>query len=189
MAIRFHALEAISLSVPDAPRPIQEYLREIDTLVGAIADPERTKKLAPDQYQLQMRPIGFLDLYQFQPIVTLQIWCDRHGHVHIKSIDYQLRGLEAFMKGFCLEVKGLLRPVRHHRRWSLQGQADLQVKLELPPPLWLTPKVLIRKTGDRLLKEILQRIKKQLLTKLITDYEAWAETTGNYSGLSISPNP
>ncbi|MBV5257823.1 DUF1997 domain-containing protein [Synechococcus moorigangaii CMS01] len=174
MAIRFQALEVIALSVPEAPRPIQEYLQEVDYLVGAIADPERTEKIAPDQYRLQMRPIGFLDLYKFQPVVTLKIWCDRHHHVHIKSLDYQLRGLESLMKGFKLDVTGLLRPVLEQEKWLLQGQADLQVKLELPPPLWFTPKALVKKTGDRLLREILQRIKGQLLEKLVHDYHAWA---------------
>ncbi|MEB3225768.1 MAG: DUF1997 domain-containing protein [Synechococcus sp.] len=174
MAIRFQALEAIALAVPTAPRPIQEYLQEVDYLVGAIADPQRTTKVAPDQYQLQMRPIGFLDLYQFQPVVTLKIWCDRHCQVHIKSLDYQMRGLESLMKGFKLDVTGLLRPVAKQDQWLLQGQADLQVKLELPPPLWFAPKTLVKKTGDRLLQDILQRIKGKLLEKLVTDYHAWA---------------
>lgn len=174
MAIRFQALEAIALAVPTAPRPIQEYLQEVDYLVGAIADPQRTTKVAPDQYQLQMRPIGFLDLYQFQPVVTLKIWCDRHCQVHIKSLDYQMRGLESLMKGFKLDVTGLLRPVAKQDQWLLQGQADLQVKLELPPPLWFAPKTLVKKTGDRLLQDILQHIKGKLLEKLVTDYHAWA---------------
>lgn len=179
MAIRFHARETIALTVPDAPRPIQDYLQEIDDLVRAIADPRLTTKVASDQYQLRMRPIGFLDLYQFQPIVTLKIWCDRHCHVHIKSLDYQLRGLESLMKGFKLNVKGLLRPVVEHEQWSLQGQADLQVKLELPPPLWFAPKALVKKTGDRLLQEVLQRIKRQLLEKLVDDYTTWAHGQTN----------
>ncbi|QCS50135.1 DUF1997 domain-containing protein [Picosynechococcus sp. PCC 11901] len=178
MAIRFQALEVVALSVPEAPRPIQEYLQDIDCLVGAIADPERTEKIAPDQYQLKMRPIGFLDLYKFQPIVTLKIWCDRHYQVHIKSLDYQLRGLEPFMKGFKLDVTGRLQPIADEQeQWLLEGEADLQVKLELPPPLWFTPKALVKKTGDRLLREILQRIKGQLLDQLVRDYQVWANGT------------
>lgn len=177
MSIRFKAMEVVHLSVPDAPVPIHDYLLQVDRLVGAIADPQRTEKLTDNQYRLQMQPIGFLDLYQFQPIVTLKIWCDRHHTVHLKSVDYQLRGLEAFMSGFKLTLEGTLKPVHHQDHLALQGRADLAVKLELPPPLWFTPKALLQNTGDRLLREVLQRIKKQILQQLIRNYQIWAQNS------------
>lgn len=174
MSIRFQAVELVQLPVPDAPVPIQGYLQQIDCLVGAIADPQLTEKLGDEKYRLKMQPIGFLDLYQFQPIVTLRIYCDRHHIVHLKSIDYQLRGLENFMTGFHLNLKGSLMPVTLKHRLILQGRAELDVIFNVPPPLRLIPKPLLKRTGDRLLGEVLQRIKHKILTQLISNYQTWA---------------
>ena len=174
MSIRFQAVEIVQLPVPDASVPIQAYLQDIDCLVGAIADPQLTEKLGDEKYRLKMQPIGFLDLYQFQPIVTLRIHCDRHHTVHLKSMDYQLRGLENFMTGFHLTLNGTLMPVTLKDHLILQGRAELDVLFNVPPPLRLIPKSLLKRTGDRLLGEVLQRIKHQILTQLIRDYQTWA---------------
>jgi hypothetical protein len=106
------------------------------------------------------------------------VWCDRQHVVHLQNLDYQIKGLEAFMEGFKLDVRGTLQAVPGAGgTMELQGQADLVVSLELPPPLWLTPKSLLQGTGDRLLGEVLQRIKRQLLKQLLLDYKDWAAAT------------
>lgn len=173
MQVRFAATEIVQLDVPLLSPAVGEYLRCTDRIVGAIADPGLTEKISDTLYRLKMQPIGFLELYQFQPIVTLNIWCDRQNIVHLQSMDYQLKGLEPFMDGFSLTLNGTLAPLEQNGQTHLQGQADLTVILDVPPPLRLTPKPLLEMTGDRLLSEVLQRIKHQLLKQLITDYQQW----------------
>ena len=56
----------------------------------------------------------------------------------------------------------------------LKGQASLEVTVALPPPLWLTPQLLLEMTSNRLLKRILLRIKQCLLSQLLEDYGEWA---------------
>ncbi|OKH11616.1 DUF1997 domain-containing protein [[Limnothrix rosea] IAM M-220] len=177
MQSRFAAVELVRLEAPELSPSIDTYLQQIDRVVGVIANPDLTEKLAPDQFRLKMQPIGFLDLYQFQPIVTLRIWCDRHNVVHLKSLDYEFRGLEAFMDGVELTLVGTLASTQDDGgKPQLSGKADLSVTLPLPPPLWLTPKPLLQATGDRLLSEVLQRIKQQILKQLIQDYIDWTKT-------------
>lgn len=178
MGIRFGATEVVQLDVPETMPPIEKYLAEIDRIVGVIANPERTTKLAADQFRLEMEPIGFLDLYNFTPVVTLKIWCDRQAMVHIQSLDCRLVGLEEFMEDFELVLEGTLSPVAHpadETTTQLQGKAELSIGLTLPAPLRLTPQPLLQMTGDRLLGEVLQRIKHQLLQQLLQDYQQWAE--------------
>ncbi|AFY39129.1 Protein of unknown function DUF1997 [[Leptolyngbya] sp. PCC 7376] len=174
MQVRFNAIELVQLDAPQLSPSIAEYLQQVDRIVGVIANPELTDKLGEDLFRLRMQPIGFLDLYKFQPIVTLKIWCDRQNILHIESVDCHLKGLELFMESFELNVTGILASqIDLEGNPQLSGKADLQVGLKLPPPLWLTPKSLLQSTGDRLLSEVLQRIKQQLLKQLIQDYVEW----------------
>lgn len=178
MRVEFQATEVVQLEVPEAGNDIERYLHQTDRIMGAIADPKLTEQISSEVFRLKMQPINFLELYEFQPIVTLKVWCDRQHVVHLQNLDYQIKGLEAFMEGFRLDVKGTLRAVPGAAGITeLQGQADLVVSLELPPPLWITPKALLQGTGDRLLGEVLQRIKHQLLKQLLLDYQDWAATT------------
>lgn len=179
MQVRFKAIELVQLAAPSLSPSIADYLQQVDRLVGVIADPKLTRKLTSEQYQLKMQPIGFLELYQFQPIVTLRVWCDRQNIVHLESLDYQLKGLEAFMDGFTLKLVGTLAAQQDQQgNLQLMGKANLSVALELPPPLWLTPRPLLQATGDHLLSEVLQRIKQQILRQLLRDYRAWAKLNG-----------
>lgn len=180
MRVEFQATEVVRLEVPETGNDIELYLHQTDRIMGAIADPELTEQISAEVFRLKMQPINFLELYEFQPIVTLKVWCDRQHVVHLHNLDYQIKGLEAFMEGFQLDVNGTLRAVPGaDGSTELQGQADLVVSLELPPPLWLTPKALLQGTGDRLLGEVLQRIKRQLLKQLLLDYQDWAATDSN----------
>lgn len=175
MQVRFNAVELVELAAPSLSPSIEAYLQEVDRIVGVIANPKLTSKLSPEKYQLKMQPIGFLELYQFQPIVTLRVWCDRQNILHLESLDYHLKGLEAFMDDFTLKLVGTLAAKTDAQgHFKLMGKADLSVSLALPPPLWLTPRPLLQMTGDRLLGEVLQRIKQQILRQLIRDYRAWA---------------
>lgn len=180
MRVEFQATELVRLEVPEAENSIELYLHQTDRIMGAIADPKLTEQLSSEVFRLKMQPTNFLELYEFQPIVTLKVWCDRQHVVHLQNLDYQIKGLEAFMEGFQLDVNGTLQAVPGaDGSMELQGQADLVVSLELPPPLWITPKALLQGTGDRLLGEVLQRIKRQLLQQLLLDYQDWAATDSN----------
>jgi len=57
----------------------------------------------------------------------------------------------------------------------LAGKANLEVKVALPPPLWLTPRPLLEITGNSLLKGVLLRIKQRLMSQLLQDYQQWAK--------------
>ena len=174
MQVQFQAIELVELAAPQSSPLIEKYLQQVDRIVRVIADPKLTDKLTAEKYRLKMQPIGFLELYKFQPIVTLKIWCDRQNVLHLESLDYQLKGLEAFMDGFELKLIGTLKAQQDRQdNLKLMGKADLSVSLKLPPPLWLTPKSLLQATGDRLLSEVLQRIKQQILRQLIQDYKVW----------------
>ncbi len=176
MQICFQASEVVRLGVPSKRVSIQSYLQETQRIVGVIADPSLTEQLSSDLFRLRMQSLRFLNLYQFQPIVLLKIWCDSQNTVHIHSADCQLRGLESFMDRFKLQLNGTLSPNTEDKLVYLQGQANLSVHVHLPPPLSFSPKKLLKVTGDRLLREILIRIKRQIVQQLLHDYQTWADS-------------
>jgi hypothetical protein len=175
MQICFQASETVKLPVAEQEISLKHYLRQPQRLVKAIADPQLTKQLSPELYQLKMRPLNFMDIYHFQPIVTLKVWTGASGTVYLKSEDCEIKGIDYINNRFSLNLKGKLSPKIIGEQTYLQGQANLEVKVELPPPLWLTPKPLLEVAGNGLLKSVLIRIKQRIMNHLIYDYQHWIQ--------------
>ena len=174
MYVSFSASESVQISVDNSDKPIQHYLRQPKRLVEAIADPQLMKQMSDDLYELKMRPINFMEMYHFQPIVLLKVWSGSNGSVYLKSEDCQIKGIDYINKRFSLNLKGVLYPLESNGQTTLEGEADLKVRVELPTALMFTPKPFLEVAGNKLLKGVLNRIKQKLTTQLVQDYRAWA---------------
>ena len=174
MYARFQATESVNISVKETEIPIQHYLRQPQRLVKTIANPKLMKQLSDNLYELKMRPINFMGIYHFQPIVLLKVWADSNGTVYLKSEGCQILGIDYINRRFALNLKGILSPQQNQDRTILEGQADLEVKVDIPSPLMLTPKPILEGTGNGLLKSVLGRIKQRLIGQLLQDYSQWA---------------
>ncbi len=170
-SVYFQAEEIVNLEVKQQIIPIQHYLRQPSRLVKAIAEKKLMTPLSDDCYRLEMRPISFLETYKFQPVAVLKVWSGASGNVYLNSVSCEIRGLEYLNRRFTLHLKGKLTPVEtEDKQVYLKGKANLSVKVDLPPPLWLTPKPLLQSTGNSILKGVLMRIKHRLMSQLLTDY-------------------
>ena len=174
MYVSFSASESVQISVDNKTTPIQHYLRQPKRLVKAIADPRLMKQISDNLYELKMRPINFMELYHFQPIVLLKVWSGSNGSVYLQSESCQIKGIDYINKRFSLKLKGVLYPREVQGNTILEGQADLEVGVELPTALMFTPKPFLEVAGNKLLKSVLSRIKHKLTTQLVRDYHTWA---------------
>jgi hypothetical protein len=174
MYVSFNASESVQISVDNQATPIQHYLRQPQRLVQAISDPQLIKQISADLYELKMRPINFMEIYHFQPIVQLKVWSGSKSSVYLKSTGCQIKGIEYINNRFTLKLKGVLYPHEENGQTTLEGQADLEVGVELPTALMFTPQVLLERAGNKLLKGVLARIKQKLMTQLVEDYLVWA---------------
>jgi hypothetical protein len=174
MHVRFKATESVQILIEDEEIPIQHYLRQPQRLVEAIANPQLMQQLSEERYKLKMRPINFMEMYHFQPIVILKVWAGTKGMVYLKSEECEIRGVDYIDRRFSLQLKGILYPESDRETTSLQGQADLEVKVDLPPALRLTPQPWLEMAGNTLLKSVLVRIKQRLVSQLLKDYRHWA---------------
>lgn len=181
METRFKASESLVMPVQEQTIPIHHYLRQPQRLVRAIADPKLMEQLSQSDFRLKMRPLNFMEIYHFQPTVVLKVWADAKGTVYLLSESCEIRGIDYINQRFSLKVKGILSPQQREGKTYLQGQADLEVKVDVPAPLQLTPKALLEVTGNGLLKGVLVRIKQRLLSHLLNDYYLWMR---NESGLN-----
>jgi hypothetical protein len=175
MHIRFVAAQSVQMAVPAQPVPIQHYLRQPHRLVNALVDPTRMEQLSDDRFRLKMRPLSFMML-SIQPIVDLKVWVSSSGTVHLESVGCEIRGVEYIDRRFALNLKGQLVPRQEGGSTSLQGVANLEVEVDLPPAFWLTPKPLLEMTGNSLLKSVLLTIKQRLIHQLLSDYSQWASS-------------
>lgn len=191
MYVSLSASESVQISVKNRVTPIQHYLRQPQRLVKAIAEPQLIKQIAEDLYELKMRPINFMEIYHFQPIVQLKVWSGSSSSVYLQSVGCQIKGIDYINKRFTLKLKGVLYPREVNGQTTLEGQADLNVGVELPAALMLTPKPFLERTGNQLLRSVLGRIKQKLMTQLVRDYYTWASqevTTIEESTTKLSPD-
>lgn len=173
--IYFQAQETVDLEVKQQTIPIQHYLRQPFRLVKTIANERLMKVLGFDRYQLQMKPINFLEIYHFQPTVILKVWTGASGNVYLQSESCEIKGIDYINQRFSLHLKGKLTAIERDGKTYLQGKANLTVKVDLPPPLWFTPKSILQTTGNSLLKGVLMRIKHQLVSQLLQDYYTFSQ--------------
>lgn len=172
MHIRFSASQSVELAVEEQPIPIQHYLRQPQRLIRALVDPSRTEQLNHECFRLKMRPLSFMML-SIQPTVDMRIWAESDGAIHLQSIACEIRGIEYINQRFALDLIGKLTPKHIDQTTYLVGRADLQVQVDLPPPLWLTPKPLLETTGNGLLRSVLLTVKQRLMHQLLLDYRTW----------------
>ncbi len=173
MNIRFTAKESVEIPVKKQLIPIQHYLRQPQRLVKTIANPNLMEVLSQGRFRLKMRPLNFMEIYHFQPTVILNVWADSKGTVYVQSEHCEIKGIEYINNRFSLSVIGKLYPIEKKESTYLMGKVNLEVKVDLPPPLWLTPKPILEMTGNSLLHGVLLRIKKRLVSQLLQDYYEW----------------
>jgi hypothetical protein len=189
MRVSFSATEQLKLQLSDPLPSLQHYLRQPKRLVQAIADPRLMESLPDNRFCLKMRPLNFMDIYHFQPTVVLKVWANATGTVFLESESCEIRGIDYINHRFSLQLKGRLAPYQNNGQTILQGKCDLQVGVDLPQALWLTPKPLLEMAANSLLKGVLGRIKQRLQEQLIEDYHQWTkQQNGQEAALTTVPN-
>ncbi|BAY11458.1 DUF1997 domain-containing protein [Calothrix sp. NIES-2098] len=183
MTTRFTASQSVEIAVPKQPIPIQHYLRQPQRLVHALVDPNRIQQLSEEVFRLKMRPLSFLSL-SIQPTVDMRVWAESHGTIYLRSVGCEILGIEYINQRFALNLKGYLSPSQISTGTRLQGKADLEVEVELPPPFSFTPKPILEATGNGLLKSVLLTVKQRLLHQLLADYRRWAIIQTKEQGLN-----
>lgn len=174
MATKFTACQSVEIVVPEQSIPIGLYLRQPQRLVNALVDPKRCEQLSEEVFRLKMRPLSFLTL-SLQPIVDMRVWAETDGTIYLESVKCEIRGIEYINQRFSLNLKGHLSPYESNINTRLIGKADLEVQVDIPPPLCFTPKAILEATGNGLLKSVLLTVKQRLLHQLLSDYRKWAE--------------
>ncbi|GAB1538594.1 DUF1997 domain-containing protein [Scytonema sp. NUACC21] len=173
MPTRFTASQLVAIAIPEQPIPIQHYLRQPQRLVRALFDPNRVEQLSEEVFRLKLRPLSFMSL-SIQPSVDLKVTVESNGTIRLQSVGCEILGIEYINQRFSLNLKGYLSPEEQNTGAHLKGRADLEVKLDLPPPFSFTPKPILETTGNGLLKSILLTIKQRLQHQLLADYRNWA---------------
>jgi Protein of unknown function (DUF1997) len=172
MLTQFSASQSVELVVPDQPIPIQHYLRQPQRLIKALVDPTRTEQLSAECFRLKMHPLSFMML-SIQPIVDMEIWSELDGTINLKSVGCEIRGVEYINQRFSLNLQGRLAPQQINGITHLVGKADLEVQVDMPPPLWFTPKPILETTGNTLLRSVLLTVRHRLMHQLLVDYRNW----------------
>ncbi len=182
MVTRFTASQSVEIAVPEQPIPIQHYLRQPQRLVHALVDTSRIQQITDEVFRLKMRPLTFLSL-SIQPTVDMRVWAESNGTIYLRSVGCEIVGFEYINQRFSLNLNGNLSPYQLSTGTRLQGRADLEVQVDLPPPFSFTPKPILEATGNGLLKSVLLTVKQRLLHQLLADYRHWVVSQTKDKGL------
>ncbi|MCJ8278498.1 MAG: DUF1997 domain-containing protein [Rivularia sp. ALOHA_DT_140] len=174
MATKFKACQSVEIPVTYQPISIKHYLRKPQRLVNALADSSRIEQLSTEVFRLKMRPLTFMSL-SIQPIVDMRVWAELDGTICLESVGCEIRGIKSINQRFQLDLKGNLSSYEKDGNTRLKGMANLEVRVELPPPFSFTPKAILETTGNGLLKSVLLTMKQRLLRQLLVDYRHWVE--------------
>src|SRR5689334_3835549 len=142
MATKFTASQSVEIAVPQQPIPIQHYLRQPQRLVNALVDSSRIQQLSEEVFRLKMRPLAFMSV-SIQPTVDMRVWAESNGIIYLRSLSCEIVGLDYINQRFTLNLQGHLSPYQQSTGTRLQGKADLEVQVDLPPPFSLTPKPIL----------------------------------------------
>lgn len=184
--VRFSASQAVTISVPPQPLPIDEYLSEPKRLVYALVEESQTEFLGSNLFRVRVRPIRFLNL-NIQPVCDIEVWLEADT-VRLRSDTCRLEGRKDFNQKFSLNMQGYLVSQQTKKGEKLRGQANLIVGVDLPQAMMLTPKPFLEKAGNGLLNGILVTLKQRLMRQLIADYSAWATASSvELSGTPSTP--
>jgi len=181
----FQARESVAIAVPKQSIPITNYLQEPQRLVDALQDQSQIEILAKSKgnslitFRFVLQPLSFLQLRIF-PTVDLDAWSDQTGNVYLRSLSSQVKadlmGIEFPHPHFELDLKGQI----YAKADQLFGDASLDVRVEVPPPVSFTPQSMLQSTGNDLLSSVLHSMKQRLLQQLIKNYSQWTESQENY---------
>jgi hypothetical protein len=185
--VKFTADRTVDIAVPQHPIPISHYLRQPHRLVKSLVDSSRINQVGEDEFCLTMRTLSFFG-FDLQPTVYLRVWADADGTVRIASTHCEIRGIDYIDRRFSLELLGQLSPYQKQGQTYLEGIAELEVSVELPPPICFMPKTIVESAGNSLLKSILLAFKQRLMHQLIADYIAWANASSTAQFSQPQPN-
>jgi len=175
----FFASQSVNLEVLENPISIHNYLSQPQRIVKALAESTTIEKLTDDTYHLKMRPLKFF-MVKIEPIVEMKIWTTSIGVVHLQSVGCELKGIEMINEHFQLNLNGTMQPIMVQEKTFLKGQVELSLQIFLPDPFNKIPKSILLSTGNSLLGNILLKMKKRLMQKLLLDYREWANSENNY---------
>ncbi|WP_414527418.1 DUF1997 domain-containing protein [Nodularia chucula] len=174
-ATQFSASQTAKINVLSQPIPIEHYLRQPQRLVNALTDSRRVSQLSEQVFRLKMQPLSFLSL-KIQPTVDMKVWAESNGTIKLRSLGCEILGFEYINQRFTLNLQGHLSLHESNGITSLQGRADLEVQVDIPPPLCFTPRPILEAAGNGLLKSVLMTVKQRLLHQLLADYHSWVKS-------------
>ncbi|MGK7903507.1 MAG: DUF1997 domain-containing protein [Hormoscilla sp.] len=180
MYTRFFASQSVELAVPDESVSIRHYLRKPKRLVDSLTCSSQILQLSEEYFRLKMRPLTFM-IFSLQPTVDMRVWAGDNGTIHLQSVACEIRGIEYINQRFAFNLVGKLYAEERHGLIYLSGKADLEVKVEVPPPLNLTPRPILETSGNTLLASVLLTIKQRLMNQLLLHYRQWARSQATVS--------
>ncbi|MEM6836580.1 MAG: DUF1997 domain-containing protein [Cyanobacteria bacterium P01_C01_bin.120] len=171
--LRLASHQTANMQIARRSVPLSHYLKQPRRLVHALMNPAQVEELHPDTFRFYLRGFQFLML-SIRPVVDLQIDVSQDRLLTVRSVGCRIQDNEFVNRKFSLNLSGRLLLTERDSFTELDGEVDLQIAVDLPPILTLTPRALLETTGNQILRGVLMTMKQRLMRQLAADYAAWS---------------
>ncbi|MBE9012490.1 DUF1997 domain-containing protein [Pseudanabaenaceae cyanobacterium LEGE 13415] len=154
-------------------RTVAQYLDIHQEWFHRCAHPMQVEAIGQNSYALIIGHFGAFG-YDVEPKVGLDLLPQQEGVYRIETVpvpgDVPL--------GYEVDFKAALNLVEHpshdftSKMTQVQWQLDLQVAIQFPRFIHALPDSLIRKTGDRILRQVVRQVSRRLTHKVQEDFHS-----------------
>jgi len=185
--LKFGSSQELVIPLPtDDIETVNEYLfGDVSRIVYASWDEEMVSRLGNNLFELQTKPIQFLN-FNIQPSVTIEVECNiETGCISLTAQDMKIKGAEMFSDRVSIEVQGALEATQKARKLSsttlqscsLMGKITFVVRGRLPSAIGqLTPTNAIRQATSSVNGRLTEYITQKFRRSIMKDFTSWSRT-------------
>ncbi len=152
---------------------VADYLDAHQGWFRRCAHPMQVDAIDIHSYALTVGHFGAFG-YDIEPKVGLNLLPQDQGIYRIETVpvpNYILTGYDVDFRA-AMELVETLNPELSGKMTQVQWQLDLTVTIQFPKFIHALPDALIRKTGDRILKQVVRQVSRRLTHKVQEDFHS-----------------
>ena len=98
--LQLTAYENFNLECENITIPLKSYFYETQRLVKVIAGKNIIEQISEFEFRFHMKTLNFINIYHFQPIVTIKVLPDGQGAVSFESQNFEIIGINYINHNF-----------------------------------------------------------------------------------------
>ncbi len=167
----FHSQFVDTMEMHADARTVADYLDAHQGWFRRCAHPMHVESIDPQSYALTIGHFGAFG-YEVEPKIGLNLLPQQEGVYRIETVPVP----HDLAAGYEVDFRAALDLVEHTesstKLTQVQWKLDLTVSIQFPRFIHALPDALVRRTGDRLLRQVVRQVSRRLSHKVQEDFHS-----------------